>query len=264
MRRPTPYLTNVGLTNVGLTNVGPTITGLTIAGLLLTASMPAMAATITVADLAPNDLVVTEYLANPIGISDTSGEYFEVYNTTLNDIDLAGLVVRDDGSNAFTVTALVVTAGGFAVFANSDGAALGLTPSYVYGGAMSLTNGDDEIGLYRPDDALINKVVYSDGDSFGAGVAHELDVLSASLPSVTAGPAAGSNFVAATAMLNLGNFGSPGAAGNTLLAAPAVPLPAGVWLLSSALAVLAWRRKRINGVINGIRVKTSRADLRVT
>jgi hypothetical protein len=239
MRRRTPYLTLGGLTLGGLT-----LAGLTLAGLLLTANSPAMAATLTVADLAPNDLVVTEYLANPIGISDTSGEYFEVYNTTLEDIDLAGLVVRDDGSNTFTVSSLVVTAGGFTVFANSDGAALGLSPSYVYGSAMSLTNGDDEIGLYRPDDTLINKVVYSDGDSFGAGIAHELDVLSASLPTVTVGPAAGSNFVAATAMLNLGNFGSPGAAGNTLLAAPAVPLPAGVWLLSSALAVLTYSRKR--------------------
>jgi hypothetical protein len=249
-----PFLTTAGLTKTGLRTTGLTTTGLTVIGLLLTATAPTIAATLSVADLTANDLVVTEYLANPVGVSDTSGEYFEVYNRTLDDIDLTGLIVRDDGSNTFTVSSLPVSsligsslllpAGGFAVFANSDGVALGLSPAYMYGSTMALTNSADEIGLYRPDDTLINKVMYSDGDSFGAGIAHELDVISASLPSVTGGPTLGSDFIAATAILNLGNFGSPGAAGNTRLEAPAVPLPAGAWLLSSALALLAGRRKR--------------------
>jgi hypothetical protein len=245
----TAGLTKTGLRTTGLRTTGLTTTGLTVIGLLLTATAPTIAATLSVADLTANDLVVTEYLANPVGVSDTSGEYFEIYNRTLDGIDLAGLIVRDDGSNTFTVSSLtgsslLLPAGGFAVFANSDGVALGLSPAYMYGSAMALTNSADEIGLYRPDDTLINKVMYSDGDSFGAGIAHELDVISASLPSVTGGPTLGSDFIAATAILNLGNFGSPGAAGNTRLAAPAVPLPAGAWLLSSALALLAGRRKR--------------------
>jgi hypothetical protein len=244
-----PFLTTAGLTKTGLRKTGLrttglTTTGLTVIGLLLTATAPTIAATLSVADLTANDLVVTEYLANPVGVSDTSGEYFEIYNRTLDGIDLAGLIVRDDGSNTFTVSSLLLPAGGFAVFANSDGVALGLSPAYMYGSAMALTNSADEIGLYRPDDTLINKVMYSDGDSFGAGIAHELDVISASLPSVTGGPTLGSDFIAATAILNLGNFGSPGAAGNTRLEAPTVPLPAGAWLLSSALALLAGRRKR--------------------
>jgi len=213
-------------------------------GLFLSTSAPVTAALLTVTQLAPNDLVITEYLANPIGVSDSDGEYFEIYNTTSNDIDLDGLVVRDDGSNAFTVPTLIISAGTFAVFANSDGVALGLSPAYVYAGAMALTNGDDEIGLYRPDDLLINQVIYSDGDNFGAGIAHELAVISASLPVVTTGPTAGADFIAASGMLNLGNFGSPGAAGNTQLNAPAVPLPASAWLMASALSLLVWLSKR--------------------
>lgn len=223
----------------------PATAGLLATCLLLPASMPVLAATLTAAELAPNELIITEYLANPVGVSDTSGEYFEIYNATLHDIDLSGLIVRDDGSNAFTVSSLLLTAGQFAVFANFDGLALGLTPTYEYGGAMSLTNSDDEIGLYRPDDTLINKVVYTDGDAFGAGVAHELAAVGAALPIITTGPAAGSDFVAATAALDLGNFGSPGAAGNTQLTAPAVPLPASIWFLSSALMLLGgWRCQR--------------------
>jgi len=202
------------------------------------------AATVGVTSLAPNSLVVTEYLANPVGVGDADGEYFEIYNTTGDSIDLDGLVVRDDGANAFTVPSLVVAPYSFAVFSSSDGTSLGLIPDHVYGGSMALTNGDDEIGLYRPDDMLINKVAYTDGDGFGAGIAHELELLNANLPAVTGGPALGGDFIAATAALPLGNFGSPGSAGGTRIEIAAVPLPAGAWLFASALSAFGWIRHR--------------------
>jgi hypothetical protein len=204
----------------------------------------APAATLTVSDLAPNNLVITEYLANPVGVSDADGEYFEIFNATSATIDLDGLIVRDDGSNSFTVTALSIGPLSFAVFSGADGTALGLTPDFVYGGGMSLTNGDDEIGLFRPDDTLINKVAYTDGDQFGAGIAHELGLLNAATPALTVGPTAGMDFVAATAMLPVGNFGSPGAPGNTRVELAAVPLPAGAWMFLSALSALGWVRRR--------------------
>ncbi|MFW2405681.1 MAG: lamin tail domain-containing protein [Gammaproteobacteria bacterium] len=206
---------------------------------------PAHSDTIDMTNLGPNDLVITEYLANPVGIGDTEAEYFEIYNTTNHEVDLTGLVVRDDGSNEFTVAGAMIAPLSFAVFSNSDGAALGLTPTYVYGSRMSLTNGDDEIALYRPDDMLINKVAYDDGDWFGAGIAHELVTIDAMLATLTIGPTLGDDFIAATTPLPLGNFGSPGGPGNTLVQAPPVPLPAGIWLFMSALGSLGWIRKRI-------------------
>lgn len=206
---------------------------------------PAHAAEIGVAGLAPNDLIITEYLANPVGVSDAQAEYFEIYNATSHNIDLGGLTVRDDGSNQFTVSSAMIAPLSFAVFSSSDGAALGLTPAYVYGSAMALTNGDDEIGLYRPDDTLINKVAYDDGDWFGPGIAHELATIDATLTTLTLGPTLGDDFVAATTPLPLGNFGSPGTGGNTLIDAPPVPLPAGAWLFMSALGMLGWIRRRV-------------------
>ena len=137
---------------------------------VLILSSAAAAATLTTATLTPNSLVVTEYLANPIGVSDSEGEYFEIFNTTNFDIDLSDLIVKDDGNNSFTVSGLVIAAGSFSVFSNFDGISLGFSPDYIYSGSMSLTNTDDEIGLFRPDDTLINKVSYSDGDFFGAGI----------------------------------------------------------------------------------------------
>lgn len=204
----------------------------------------AIAATLTVADLTPNNLIITEYLANPVGVADADGEYFEIYNTTGSLIDLAGLTVRDDGSNSFTVTALLLAPLSFAVFSSSDGTSLGITPDYIYAGSMVLTNTDDEIGLYRLDDTLIHKVAYDDGDNFGAGIAHEMGVLNAMTPTLVNGPAAGTDFVAATAMLPFNNFGSPGFAGNTSIELAAVPLPASAWTFGCALSVLCWARRK--------------------
>jgi hypothetical protein len=217
---------------------------------LLMLNASAGAVVLSVADLAPNDLIITEYLADPVGVSDSLGEYFEIFNTTAADIDLAGLIVRDDGSNSFTVSAATVGAGAFAIFSGSDGSSLGLTPDYVYGGSMSLTNTDDEIGLFRPDDSLISKMVYTDGDFFGDGIAHELAAINSGTPSVLTGPASGTDFVGATLALPLGNFGSPGFAGGTTIQPPAVPVPAAVWMFGSALSILGWMRRKTSGRIN--------------
>ncbi len=202
-----------------------------------------IAATLTVADLAPNDLIITEYLANPIGIADAEGEYFEVFNTTDHTVVLDGLVVRDDGSNSFTVTALTLATNNFAVFSGSDSQALGFTPNYVYGG-MALTNTSDEIGLYRTDGTVIHQVIYDDGDNFGAGIAHELNVLDWTTPTIVSGPVSGADFIAATAILPLNNYGSPGFAGNTSINLASVPLPASIWMFGSTLGMLSWVRRK--------------------
>lgn len=203
------------------------------------------AAILSAAAITPNSLVITEYMADPIGVSDSEGEYFEIYNTTSFDIDLNDLIVKDDGSNSFTITGLTIGAGAFAIFSNFDGVALGFTPDYIYSGSMTLTNTDDEIGLFRPDEMLVNKVAYSDGDFFGDGIAHELTALDLTTPTLLFGPQLGSNFAAATSSLALGNFGSPGFAGGTSINLTAVPVPAAVWMFGSALSILGWMRRKL-------------------
>lgn len=210
----------------------------------LSVSNKTSAATLTVTELTPNNLVITEYMANPIGIADTEGEYIELFNTTNDSINLDGLIVRDQGSNAFTVSTLLIAPHSFAVLANADGSALGFTPDFIYGSSMALTNSDDEIGLYRPDGTAINAVTWDDGDFFAAGVAHELGMLDSATPPLLNGPAAGLDYIAATAPLLLDNFGSPGFAGNTDINLATVPIPASVWMFTSALSLLGLARRR--------------------
>jgi hypothetical protein len=209
-------------------------------------SATSSAAILSAADITPNSLVITEYMADPVGVSDADGEYFEIFNTTNFDIDMNDLIVRDDGSNSFTVSGLTLAAGAFAIFSNFDGTAMGFTPDYIYAGSMSLTNTDDEIGLFRPDDMLVNKVAYSDGDFFGDGISHELTILDLATPTLLFGPQLGSDFSAASSSLPLGNFGSPGFAGGTTIDLATVPVPAAVWMFGSALSILAWARRKLS------------------
>jgi hypothetical protein len=197
-------------------------------------------------NLAPNSLVITEYLANPVGVSDTQAEYFEIFNTMESAIDLTDLIVRDDGSNEFTISGLLIQARSFAVLSSATGSAIGLEPDYIYGSSMSLTNSDDEIGLFRPDGSLIHKLMYSDGDFFGNGVAHELAILDPETPLFVFGPSSGADFIASLGELPLGNFGTPGRAGRTTINLPEtiVPVPAAIWMFSTALSMLGWLRRR--------------------
>jgi hypothetical protein len=210
--------------------------------LLNIAAGNAQAAILSLADLAPGDLQITEYLPDPSGVADSQGEYFEIFNRRNEPVDLGGLVVRDEGSNSFTVAGLTAPARGFVVLGNGTGGDLGFVPDYAYGGAMSLTNTDDEILLVGPDDRVLMALRYSAGNFFGAGVALEL-VAGDRSGAQALGPDLGSDYAAATTPLPLGNFGSPGRAGGTLFDAPVVPLPAAGWLFGSALLMLLRARR---------------------
>ncbi len=202
----------------------------------------APAATLGLDDLNPGDLQITEYLANPVGIADQEGEYFEVFNRRSEPVNLSGLTVSDEGSNSFTVDGLILGARAFAIFSNGDGSALAFSPDYQYGGSMSLTNTDDEILLIGSANQVLQSLKYSDGDAFGAGVAHEL-ILGDSSKSELLGPNLGGDYRFATDSLNLDNFGSPGRGGNTQFDSPVVPLPAAAWLFGSALISLLRLRR---------------------
>lgn len=208
----------------------------------------APAAAVHISEVGANSLVITEYLANPVGIGDSKAEYFEIFNATGSAIDLNKLIVRDDGRNEFKVSELCIAAGAFAVFSSSTGTPLGLMPDYIYGSGMSLANADDEIGLYRPDGTLINKVSYTDGDFFGGGIAHELARFNPETPELLFGPSAGTDFIASVSTLPLGNFGSPGFAGGTSIRLPDVPVPPAVWMFGSALSILGWLKRKPAGI----------------
>lgn len=100
--------------------------------------------------LGRGDLVITEFIPNPLG-SESSNEFFEVLNTTDEAIDLRGIEISDAGSDSLFVTGsapIMVGAGEYFVFART----LGGVPEAGFAlnsadGSFALGNSGDEIIL---------------------------------------------------------------------------------------------------------------------
>ena len=187
------------------------------------------------AAIEPGTLRITEIMTNPAAVSDTLGEWFEIHNTSGNNIDLSGLTLTDLGSNSHSLDNLTIAAGAYLVLGrNADPLLNGGVPvDYVYNN-FTLSNSSDAI-ILSEGSTVIDSVIYTDGSLFGvAGNSVELTANGFALTPAgisTLGP----------------DIGTPGAAGSyTPPGVAPVPVPAAGWLFGSALASLAWR-KRSNG-----------------
>ena len=98
----------------------------------------------------PDDaLIITEIMKNPGAVLDADGEWFELFNKSPRQINLAGLVVSDLGSDSFSVYGDIWVAPGEYVVLGREGdeAVNGdVALDYVYTG-LTLGNGDDELVL---------------------------------------------------------------------------------------------------------------------
>ncbi len=158
--------------------------------------------------IAVGALIVTELIANPAAVSDTNGEWFEVYNTTARAIDLFGLVFRDDGTNSFTVdVSVLVPAAGYVVLARNGMTAVngGVSVDYVYPGSnFFIDNTGDEI-IIESAGIVIDRVAYTTPT---AGASWSLDPRY--FDSVANDPL--SSWCDALSFYGLGDLGTPGAA----------------------------------------------------
>lgn len=190
----------------------------------------------TQAAISAGDLVITELMANPASVSDTTGEWFEIYNRSGMTLDLEGLVIRDNGSNNHTVSgSLQMLADSYLVFGRSADSAVngGYVANYAYTN-FTLGNSSDDIVL-EFGGIIIDSLSYAGDSNFGvAGVSTELTSL---------------GFLATPAgfVYGDGDIGTPGFAGSDLNldlnATAPVPLPGAGWLLASALGGLVARRR---------------------
>jgi len=136
----------------------------------------------------PGDIVITEIMNDPALVSDTVGEYFEIYNTTASPIDIVGWTLKDDGSDTYVIVSggasgtgtTIVPAGGYLVLGRSDNMATngGAPVDYSYGeSGHTLGNSADEIVLLNTSMVEIARVNYDGGVTFpdAAGASISLD-----------------------------------------------------------------------------------------
>jgi len=163
----------------------------------------------------PGDIIITEFLNDSDAVSDTAGEWFEIYNNTGSPIDLNGWTLKDDGSNTVTFSeSIVVPSMSYFVLGRGDDDPLtngGVNLDYSYGdGVFTLGNGTDEIVLISPTTVEIDRVVYGSGNGFpddGAGISISLDPTELAEDNND-----GSNWCASTSAFGDGDLGTPGVA----------------------------------------------------
>lgn len=182
-----------------------------------------------------SDLLITEIMANPAAVSDTRGEWFELFNPSAESVDLSGIILSDDGSNLHTITAGVIAAGGYFVLARNGDSNLngGFNADYTYS-SFSLSNSSDQI-IFSDNSGELLRFDYGSGFVPVGGSMELIDAIM--LPE---------NYAATTTTFGAGDFGTPGAAGSftqpVILAS--VPVPAAVWLMGSGLLGLACFSRR--------------------
>jgi hypothetical protein len=161
----------------------------------------------------PGDLVISEFMANPAAVTDTVGEWFELYAT--REVDLNGVQLTAGSASELVTDAncLRLPAGGFGVVARSaDAGVNGGLPQVTVTTGLSIANVTGSLSL-SSGGTVIDSISWS---ATQPGASSQLDP--AKLDAVLNDGA--DAFCAATQAYGAGDLGTPGAA-NT--ACPVVP-----------------------------------------
>jgi len=113
-------------------------------------------------------IVITEIMKDPSFVTDSAGEWFEVFNLTSQPINVDGWKIKDAGTNTHTIhnTAGVwIPQRSYFVFGlNATMTTNGGIPiNYKYPTSFSLGNGADDIQLIDAAGVLVDAVSYDDG-----------------------------------------------------------------------------------------------------
>ena len=169
-------------TEMILINKSETLSGLFFALIAVLVVIGLLFPTITKAsenNVQAGELIITEIMQDPDELSDTNGEWFELYNTTTTPFDLNGCILRDNGSNSHTILGTVIVAPmSYAVLAVNAAALTTVSAAYDYS-SFTLTNTDDEI-IIECGGVEIDRVEYSSALGFPSptGASMQLNDLS--------------------------------------------------------------------------------------
>ncbi|MEC8278777.1 MAG: lamin tail domain-containing protein, partial [Myxococcota bacterium] len=163
-------------------------------------------------DLIEGDLILTEFLADPVAVSDGDGEWieFQVNPTLTGSLDLQGLSVSDLGTNSFVISdSLIVYPGEYVLLTkNGDSASNGgITGHYEYGSAMSLSQSGDSVVLSNSIlsiDSVIWNSTFGFTISAGASTSLEPGYIDFTLNDD------GANWCDGSTAYGAGDFGTPG------------------------------------------------------
>jgi hypothetical protein len=114
------------------------------------------------------EVVITEFMKDPSAVTDTNGEWIEIYNALPWRVNIEGWVLSDDGGSQHIIwkdgNGIRIASGKYFVLGNNADPATngGIAVDYEYSG-FSLGNGADQIMLTRWDESVVDRVAYDDG-----------------------------------------------------------------------------------------------------
>jgi alpha-tubulin suppressor-like RCC1 family protein len=171
--------------------------------------------TVLVAAHTAPTLAISEIMAHPSAASEPAGEWFEVYNASLDPVDLQGWTIASGGDTPHTITgSLVVGPRGYVVLGGSTSTAAngGASVRYAYAG-IDLANGTgDWLALRSPAGFTADSVDWgaAPGETATAppaGSSLELDSLKHDNTWLSG---AGSHWAASAVTFGTGQQGTPG------------------------------------------------------
>jgi CSLREA domain-containing protein len=160
-------------------------------------------------------VIINEIMPDPNMVSDSVGEWLELFNPTDSDIDINGWTIKDDGSDSHLIdygSPLFVPAGGYLVLAREydPGFNGGVGVAYQYAGFL-LDNTVDEVILLNGSLIEIDRVVYDDGATFPDPIGATMSLIKPRLDNNV-----GANWCSATTSYGDGDLGTPGVANDCI------------------------------------------------
>jgi predicted extracellular nuclease len=172
-------------------------------------------------------VVINEILQDPRLVSDSAGEWFEIFNPGAGDVDIDGWTIQDNDFDTHVINnggPLVVPTGGFLILGNNadSGSNGGVTVAYVFSG-LFLGNGTDELALFDGSGAEIDRVEYGSARGFPDSSGFSMSLRDPGLDNNV-----GANWCLASTAFNSRDFGTPGALNDCPGGGPPPPPPFGV------------------------------------
>ncbi len=155
------------------------------------------------------DLVITEIMQNPMAVLDTAGEYIEVYNASLVEINMKDMVISDDDGESHTITSdILVAPGSYVVLARNEDMNIngGYSADYDYSD-FQLANTSDEI-ILTCQGTVIDRVAYDNGATFPDPNGASMQLDPGSIDAIANDD--GANWCTSTALYGVGDLGTPG------------------------------------------------------
>ena len=166
-----------------------------------------------ITDLGKGDLVISEVMMDPDAVSDSNGEWFEVYNASSKSVDLNGLILGSNGHSGETLgVCLGIDPGDYLVFTANDDLSTngGIASDYDYTRSqLQLSNSSDTLSI-ETSSGVIDEVEWTSSSSHGQGAGVAAQVHTNSLTANLNDYA--SIWCGADSVLSSGDYATPGAA----------------------------------------------------